>query len=1576
MNQDNKLFHPTYDVCHLPTVINIQKAAEKPRRYSDLISAISQEYSHEEYQTASRTCWNLKKSLMKKLATLSIYARKSLFEKAFGYACRIALEKKMLLTVILLTNVLIVSFSQKTSVLLSSYDSCHVRAPQQTAFALKAARVAGAGPMLRVAYVIPSNRTAQPDGVANLQHAIKEGQQFFKEQMEQNGFGAKTFVYETEGDGVTPLIHVVHVAETDEYLRGNNDIWGRTTQAAINAGISLWAEGEVWVVIPEAHLMLPDGTVTGGVALGAGNGSGTSPGVSMIGSNALPLFRPDMITDDTPYDGKVLPAVGPYPMKQDVTFAWFEGSTFSSIASSWLGALWHETGHAFGLPHDFRNDNNFHGNLMGNGLRGTRGSLFPEKYPQDYTRLEYASALTLNVSHYFNSDKMVSYGPALSYTNPGSVIPQQGLVHISFQASDPDSLIFADLRYEGNMVAEILLNGINTGATFAVPYYTPGNINAYMIFVYDKQGNVTYTNAQFNVPAGNNQAPVPFIRIDPPVPGLNQPIVLNAAQSYDVDHDPSSMLATWDVNNDGVFDTEPSTNKLLQYQYENPGNYLIRVKLTDPAGAQTISTAVSVKIPGEKKVAVEGFTLIDADKDVAVAELKDGLVIKQTAWVGRTFSVRANTSPGMIDQVKFNLVGPITHEQIDKKSPYALFGDNPAGNFIGRELLPGDYTLTATPFFGSEKGIALTVSFKVEAIIPGQPWIARDKTIGGAQPDLLYGAVSTEDGGYLLAGHSSSDASGDKSENRKGESDYWIVKIDAQYNKVWDKTIGGTQNDALLSIISTPDGGYLLGGYSISDISGDKSENAKGYSSLYYPRGDYWIVKVDNQGNKVWDKTLGGSGLEMPHYMVPTPDGGYLLGGFSDSDISGDKSENSKGARDFWLVKIDNQGKKLWDKTIGGNGDDELRHIIATADGGWLLSGNSLSNTSGDKSENSKGLSDYWIVKIDNQGNKLWDKTLGGSDDESISTVILTPDGSYLLVGNSRSGASGDKSENREGSRDYWIVKIDAGGNKVWDKTLGGPNLWSSNDVTSAVSTTDGGYLLAGQLVVKIDAGGNKVWDKTIGEFSNTYLISTISTILTPGGYLLAGSSSSDASGNKSENSKGSYDYWVVELKEPIQKSTQISSFSLINEKTGAVIREFKDSLTLDLSNLSLKNLAIQAHTFPEQVGSVEFSFDNKTKHPENVFPYTFTLPNHLELGTHTIVANVYSEAHLKGEKGMGLTAKIIVTNSVAVVSYDLVNTSGKFLRHVNDGDILYLDDLKAHGQTIVANTTGKIGSVKFSSNNSLYRVENVFPYTFTGNSETYFEPWIPQAGTYTIVATPHSQSNGGGRAGQSLTIHLTVKPEILPAVVSYDIVNTSGKVLRRLNEGDILYLDDLKHKGQTIVANTTGQVGSVKFILNNSLYNLENVIPYTFTGNSDTYFKPWIPKTGFYTLTATPYSKSNATGNTGKLLTIHLTVADKNNTSARMITTASEADSLAVEDVSELTIYPVPVENELFVKMDDAVGKDATLSILNLQGLIMYQGTYSQSSRISTVDFRSGVYVLQVVSSNGYQRRVKFIKK
>ncbi|MBA4055313.1 MAG: hypothetical protein C0490_11425, partial [Marivirga sp.] len=235
----------------------------------------------------------------------------------------------------------------------------------------------------------------------------------------------------------------------------------------------------------------------------------------------------------------------------------------------------------------------------------------------------------------------------------------------------------------------------------------------------------------------------------------------------------------------------------------------------------------------------------------------------------------------------------------------------------------------------------------------------------------------------------------------------------------------GNREDELRSAISTSDGGCLLGGFSRSDISGDKSENSKGLT-------DYWVLKIDNQGNKVWDKTLGGINSELLSSTILTADGGYLLVGYSDSDASGDKSENGKGSYDSWIVKIDATGNKVWDKTLGGDNADVIASVVSAPKGGYLLAGYSYSNTSGDKSEDSKGTSDYWAVKIDNAGNKIWDKTIGGSGFDFLTSTILTHDGNYLLSGHSNSNASGDKSENRKGgcdengncSHDYWIVEL------------------------------------------------------------------------------------------------------------------------------------------------------------------------------------------------------------------------------------------------------------------------------------------------------------------------------------------------------------------------------------------------------------------------------------------------------------------------------------------------------------------------------------------------------------------------
>ncbi|RDC64879.1 hypothetical protein [Adhaeribacter pallidiroseus] len=165
----------------------------------------------------------------------------------------------------------------------------------------------------------------------------------------------------------------------------------------------------------------------------------------------------------------------------------------------------------------------------------------------------------------------------------------------------------------------------------------------------------------------------------------------------------------------------------------------------------------------------------------------------------------------------------------------------------------------------------------------------------------------------------------------------------------WDKTLGGFHDDILTAMQPTSDGGYIVGGSSSSGIGGDKSEPNRENSFNSNDYSDYWIVKTDAKGQKVWDRTFGGDYYEFLSTVQQTKDGGYILAGTSHSNISGDKTENSKGQADFWVVKVDATGNKQWDKTIGGKLDDQLSSVLQTSDGGYILYGGSESNTSGDK---------------------------------------------------------------------------------------------------------------------------------------------------------------------------------------------------------------------------------------------------------------------------------------------------------------------------------------------------------------------------------------------------------------------------------------------------------------------------------------------------------------------------------------------------------------------------------------------------------------------------------------------------
>jgi hypothetical protein len=376
-----------------------------------------------------------------------------------------------------------------------------------------------------------------------------------------------------------------------------------------------------------------------------------------------------------------------------------------------------------------------------------------------------------------------------------------------------------------------------------------------------------------------------------------------------------------------------------------------------------------------------------------------------------------------------------------------------------------------------------------------------DKTFGGERQDVLSAIIQTSDGGYLLGGTSGSNKGPDKSENSYSGADYWIIKISASGTKQWDKTFGGSGEDNLSTLKQTMDGGYIIGGNSLSPKSGIKSEINKGDY-------DYWVVKITSNGIKEWDKTIGGFRIDQLIYVDQTASGNYILGGYSFTDYyNGRENSDYTGSNiyngyNFWIVQLSKNGLKLWDKTIGSHGSDLLASMQRTSDGGYILGGYSGAKAYLDKSEDGAGLSDYWVVKINANGDKQWDKTIGGDYSEYLKSVKQTPDGGYIVGGDSQSGKSGNKTEGLKSVRDYWVVKLNSTGKISWEKTISGAAN-SSSELIAAIPAWDGGYLLYGNTTS--DAPGNdktafssgdKLWVVKLLSVTNTKALSFSSATL------------------------------------------------------------------------------------------------------------------------------------------------------------------------------------------------------------------------------------------------------------------------------------------------------------------------------------------------------------------------------------------------------------------------------------------------------------------------------------------------
>jgi hypothetical protein len=426
-----------------------------------------------------------------------------------------------------------------------------------------------------------------------------------------------------------------------------------------------------------------------------------------------------------------------------------------------------------------------------------------------------------------------------------------------------------------------------------------------------------------------------------------------------------------------------------------------------------------------------------------------------------------------------------------------------------------------------------------------------DWRYGGTDHDVLYSFKLTSDGGYIAAGISSSRISGDKTDDNRDTTgltvDFWIVKMDSSGMKEWDKSYGGNKSDALFSFEKDYDGGYVMGGYSLSSANGDKTENNRDTSESTY---DYWVVKVDSFGNKKWDKTFGGVNDESILSINPTLDHGYILCGYSKSNISGDKTQanwDQTGMTiDLWIIKIDSIGNKIWDKDFGTTGDDAIWSSAATYDGGFLIAAFTESGINGNKSESSRGDRDYWILKIDATGTLIWDKTFGGASADNLFAVKQTPDSGFVLLGTSASPISGDKSQDTWGGLDYWMIKVDSVGNKQWDKDYGG--IYGEDDYGTVELTNDGGYLITGASYsnisgdktennlgteqtwcLKVDSAGTKQFDKTV--FTGDHDEAGFGVQSPDGCFTIANYTRSQIAGYKTQPPWNNlFDFWIVKF--------------------------------------------------------------------------------------------------------------------------------------------------------------------------------------------------------------------------------------------------------------------------------------------------------------------------------------------------------------------------------------------------------------------------------------------------------------
>lgn len=326
---------------------------------------------------------------------------------------------------------------------------------------------------------------------------------------------------------------------------------------------------------------------------------------------------------------------------------------------------------------------------------------------------------------------------------------------------------------------------------------------------------------------------------------------------------------------------------------------------------------------------------------------------------------------------------------------------------------------------------------------------------GGAGEELASSIINTPDGGYLFVGRTYSyDGDVKSKKNRKFyDPDVWVVKLNSNGIIEWEKCYGGSFNDWANAVISTNDGGYYFTGITYSKDGDIQSTNP------VIQAGCVWTVKIDANGNIIWQSCLGGALWEEGISLDVTSDGGVIINGYTDS-VDG-IVQGYHGNRDMWVLKLDNKGQLEWQRCLGGSRPEIGTSVVQSPDGGYLLGGETTS-TDGDISSKHNGHNlDAWIVKLRADGTIEWEKTFGGTNHDGCYSIANDPQGGYILLCytySSDGDITGNHGSKHNGEEDAWIVKIDPIGNLEWQKCVGG----SYNERPRAIIPTEGGYVFTG----------------------------------------------------------------------------------------------------------------------------------------------------------------------------------------------------------------------------------------------------------------------------------------------------------------------------------------------------------------------------------------------------------------------------------------------------------------------------------------------------------------------------------